>query len=338
VFLAADMFFRKNLNLWPAIWFSVAIHTKFQLFPIIILLLFIMFLKTLDKRIIIQIIYILVLILFIAILRLLPAIIYDDNNIILVIKQFYNMTYNGTSSNIVFFDRIQLFNRFFPLMIFLFSIIFSIPNLKSKFNQFIYGFAFILIAYWIFFFKFTTYRHLFMGIIPLLYILVLALSNIYKLLINKYKLQKTLLSKFIIIFSLLLFLLYGASTNIIYAMTGYNDGVQFDLSGFKSRLFYPAINNNYQKDFFVRTKKIINSNDIIFSKSPIIIKAYLNNKVYNFNYIKKTKYSGNKYIIIGIDTFPDGNFNEAFKRLRALKVNYKLIYKNNGYVLLKLCD
>ncbi len=335
--LAFYFFTNKNSIYLSSILLAVAIHTKFQLIVIIFLLLLISYLLIKDFRFLKLFLFTLIFTCIIFTIRLIPVLIFDYNLFLKTLRSYFGflVSYHSREGLEFALDKIQLFNRFFPLILFIIICYFSLYYIKSSFDKIIYLLSFIIITYWIFFFNFTTYRHLFMGLVPLSILFVRWIYSLYfeynnLKIFNIINLKDGILKIF-----LLFFLFWGFSTNLIYAYIGYNDGVQFDMDGFKSRLFSKIEVDNSQKFFYEEIKKIIFKDDLIFSESPYLTKFHFDNKVYEINKIKEfVSINVNKYVIISRETFlysPD----KEFKKLNDNNIDYNLILKIGDFYLLK---
>lgn len=338
IMLAMNIYYNNKNNIYQnilsGIILATAIHTKMQLLPIIVICIILMAVIEKDKRIIKTIIYAVLIFVVIALLRVIPAFTNNIASIYSIIKQYYHLSsgYHKELTIGLITDRIQLFNRFYPLMLFSITAIFSYPLLKPGFDKFVYLFSLTMIIYWIFLFNFITYRHLFIGIIPMCYLNAKLVYYFYNKLkvknyIPLYKLKLIFATGFAFIY------IYGVSTNIVYAYIGYNDGVQFDLDGYKSRLFTEIKRDKTQVDFYDKVKPIIEKENIVFSPSPHLAKVYLGCNVYTIDMIDKIEHTGNKYIIISRETYLD--MNEGFDSLKNSGVNYEKVLNVGDFYLLK---
>ena len=140
-------------------------------------------------------------------------------------------------------------------------------------------------------------------------------------------------------FGLILFFTYGVSSNLIYAYIGYNDGVQLDLDGYKSRLFSEIKRDGTQVEFYKKVKEIIDENDIIFTQSPHLTRFYLNNKNYTSYTLDKIKMDINneskKYIIISRESFPV-EIQKGFQILKNENVSFNIVLQNGDFYLLMI--
>jgi len=251
-----------------------------------------------------------------------------------VIREFYGFAigYNRGLSWVIV-ERLQLYNRFFPILVFAFIISFSIMLLENKFEKFIFVVFLVMNLYWILFFNFVTYRHLFMGIIPACFLLTKILIFVYSELSKRFGKRITLF-KIFALFSFFIFFAYGASTNLIYSIVGYNDGVQFDLDGYQSRLGHEIKPDLKQQTFYNSLNNYINTDDIIFSDAPQIANFYVNNRVYTLNKINDFNDSlYNRYIIISREAYPN-ILSNGINKIKDL--NIKEIYSIQDFYLFKL--
>jgi len=188
----------------------------------------------------------------------------------------------------------------------------------------------IAVLWWIFLFPYTTYRHPFIGIITLCILAAILSVNFYtKLAATK---KNTLLPLKYLTTSVVLFLmLYGFSTNLIYAYIGYNDGVQFDLDGFKNRLFSPIQQDNSQSEFYSKLKQTIKESDTLYNAS-FISRFYLDNPVYTLNSMyldidsKSESGVNEKLLLVTRENYPLG-FERIYKELDSLGYGKRLIMK-----------
>ncbi len=166
----------------------------------------------------------------------------------------------------------------------------------------------------------STYRLFVFSIFPVLYILSIIIYRFYT---EQFKNHITKLQRFIVIIILFISFLYGITTNYKYAKIGYNDGVQFDLDGFKGRLFTGIENDNSQKLFYNTVKNKINSDDIIFTPSPFLTNFYLSNQVYDLNQIFNSEIKGDKYYVIISREYYPNEISKGYSELRNLVVSIR---------------
>ena len=340
-FLAIYIWFHEDKDLSTnhivcvSLLFTLAAHTKMQILPALLISLLIF--HFVDKTKMSLKIMGLVILFFplVFLIRSYPAIIYDRSMPLKIIK-FWFLTLSSYTNDIVTkIERTQLTNRFFSLL-FTFSIL-SLSTLivKKTFEKFILTFTILYTIWYIFLFPFTTYTHLFMAIIPLVFLSSLVFTVLYKEYSSK--MEKT--SRIIITFLIILIALWGFSTNIIYALVGYNDGVQFDLDGYKSRLFREIKYDDSQKKFYKTLQNYISVNDSIYiGQGGLALPTsqfYLpDNPIFDIEHLKTAldSTSTRKYLIIDRVSFPLG-LEPGRKMIDSLKVNKQLLVKDGDFEL-----
>ena len=180
LFIGIYLLFNKNKLIWASLFFSLSIQTKLQLLIIIIATFLICILIWQDKKIIKALFLTILFLGAISLIRIIPVLFYEPTLVFNIIEQYYHLSsYHNNGFSIITLERLQLYNRLFPISILIIISFLSFPALKTKFEKFIYVFAILMNVYWIFFFSFITYRHLFMGVIPLCYLTALFLNHYY---------------------------------------------------------------------------------------------------------------------------------------------------------------
>jgi len=228
------------------------------------------------------------------------------------------------------FEKMQLFNRFFPITLFCIIILSSFVYLKKPVEKFLTVYSLIAVLWWIFLFPYSTYRHPFIGIITLCILAAILSVNLYSKIVETKKLAALPL-KYLTASAVFLLMSYGFSANLIYAYIGYNDGVQFDLDGFRNRLFSPIQHDNSQKEFYSQLKKSVNESDTLYNAS-FVTRFYLNNPVYTVNSMYKDfdspheVNSPEKLLLITRENYPLG-FEKIYKELDSLNYKRRLIIK-----------
>lgn len=318
--------------------FSLAIHTKFQLLIILILVFIIFNFLQKNSRSYKILLYTILFTSVIGLLRILPVLLTEPKNIrYLLIMDWVTGNSISQSLSFVAFEKIQLFNRFFPISLFCIIIAASIIYLKKPFEKFLTIFSLTSVLWWIFLFPYTTYRHPFIGILTLCILAATLSVSLYNRLIETKKLSLYTL-KYLTVFSVLTLMLYGFSANLIYAYIGYNDGVQFDLDGFKNRLFAPIQRDNSQKDFYLQLKQLISDKDTLYNGS-FVTRFYLNNPVYSinsmYNKINDDQIYGadEKLLLITRENYPLG-FDKIYNELDSMGLRKRLILKKGQNELL----
>ncbi|MBK7380883.1 MAG: hypothetical protein IPJ03_18155 [Ignavibacteriales bacterium] len=165
------LFYNEKIVL-GSIMLSLAIHTKFQLIYIILFSLFVLSVMYQDKKIFKALFLTFLFSFLIIIIRSIPLYFNHLEPFGKVIREFYGFA-SGYDRGLswVIVERLQLYNKFFPILVFAFIISSSIMLLKNKFEKFIFVVFLVMNLYWILFFNFVTYRHLFMGVIPACFLL-----------------------------------------------------------------------------------------------------------------------------------------------------------------------
>jgi hypothetical protein len=136
--------------------------------------------------------------------------------------------------------------------------------------------------------------------------------------------------------------LWGCSANIIYAIIGYNDGVQFDLDGTKSRLYERISHDNTQKDFYSQIKSTLKETDTFYvfsaGQSIFMTEFYLDKySVFDKNMLLRSlEETGTpKLVIIDRTSFPLG-LQPGYRMLDSLNLNRELILKRGEHELFKV--
>lgn len=136
--------------------------------------------------------------------------------------------------------------------------------------------------------------------------------------------------------AVLLLMAYGFSANIIYAYIGYNDGVQFDMDGYRNRLFTTPVYDTSQKDFYRNLKNYTGEKDTIYN-GTWVAQYYLENPVCTFDKMKESLSSnpGEKYMIVTRDFYPLG-FEKIYTQVDSLGVKKELIFSTPKHELYKI--
>jgi hypothetical protein len=344
-FLAIYIWFREDKDLRTnhivcvSLLFTLAAHTKVQILPVLLLSLLVF--NFVDKTKYSLRIFVLVIAFYISIfiIRSLPIIFYDQSIFLKMIQFWF---YSGMSIGIHFTAKIYpigLVNRFFSLLLIVFILSFSTFIIKKPLEKFIFIFTILHVLFYIFAFQLWGYRHFFMAVIPLVFLASLVLVTFYK---DYYsKLTKT--NKVIILLLILLLMIWGFSTNITYAVIGYNNGVEFDLGGQRNQLMNwlhgKVEHDGSQQRFYNDLKKHLTSKDSVYVANIVIsfytTQYYLpDNPVYDFEHFKTALDSSRtkKYVILDIASFPPG-LEPGGKLLDSLKVNMQLLVKEGDFEL-----
>lgn len=308
----------KNIII-SSVFFSLAIHTKFQLLIVLLITIIIFGLITKKQSSFKIIIYTLLFTVLIGFIRILPVVFADIKNIrYLLIMDWVSGSSITQSLSFTAFEKIQLFNKFFSLPLFLIIIYASFKYLKKQIEIFLTIFSVVAVFWWIFLFPYSTYRHPFIAIIFLCIIGALLGNKWYSE--NDNIIKNSLAYKYLIISVFSFLMLYGMSANVIYSYIGYNDGVQFDLDGFNSRLFEPVKHDNSQKDFHAELKKIVSPLDTLYNGS-FVTRFYLPNTIFTKEKIseslKNSPDGDTKYFLVTRDVYPLG-FTKIYAELDSL--------------------
>ena len=267
--------------------FSFAIHTKFQLVIILPAVLIFLAFTDKDKHPVKLLIYTVLFTALISLVRTIPVLLTAPAQIrsLALITDLLAAKSTTVSASLVL-ERLQLFNRFFPLAVLIVvSGLFSL-HMKNAFERFILFFTLVTSFWWIFIYPLSTYRNPFMAIITVCLMAAIMLTRLYDSFYSKNP-ARIILIKYVSAFGILFMMLYGFSANLVYAKIGYNDGVQFDLDGFVSRLFTPVAHDNTQKDFYRELRGVIQPSDTLYNGS-FVTKFYVPNSVYSIQRMTET--------------------------------------------------
>ncbi len=311
---------------------SFAIHTKFQLAFIVTFTMLALFLSSRNKGVLKLLGYTILFSAGLSLVRTIPVLLYDFSlarKLILITDIFAGPAYASFS---VIIDKFQLFNKFFPLPLFLIISAAFYFYCKSLFERAVFYFSVITVSWWIFLYPLTTYRNPFMGIITLCLMAAILMSRAYEFYEMKYPDKKPAV-KFIAGVSIIFLMIYGYSANLTYAYIGYNDGVQFDLDGFKNRLFTKPSQNTEQKDFYLNVNKYITPADTVYN-GTWVAQYYLPNPVCTFDKMKESLQSvpGEKYMLVTRDFYPLG-FDKIYSQIDSLGIKKRLIFKTGQHEL-----
>lgn len=314
---------------------SLAIHTKFQLAFIITFTLLALYLSERQKGILKLLGYTVLFSALLSLIRTIPVVIFDYTllrRMILITDIFAGPAYASWS---VMLDKIQLFNRFFPLPLFIVICSAFYFYSKTLFERALLFFSVITVMWWIFLYPLTTYRNPFMGIITICLIAAILSVKLYNDFTNKFPAQIRKV-KIFTASAIILLMTYGFSANLIYAWIGYNDGVQFDLDGFRNRLFTLPVYDKSQKDFYRNLNNFISKQDTVYN-GTWVAQYYLDNPVCTFDKMKESLGTnpGFKYMIITRDFYPLG-FEKIYSQVDSLGVKKELIYSTNKHELYKI--
>lgn len=309
---------------------ALIFHIKFQLLPIVSVVLITFALRGKGNKWIKVLILSILFTSMLMIIRAIPSVIKDTINFIILAKSFYNlMGYQTSNSWLIILDRLSLFNKFIPLPLVLLVMTIAWKYLKTEGEELVITFVLVFFIYWILFFNFSTYRHIMLGIVPFAFIISIVVIRIFNENIKDSMMLRPI-HKFLVYIPIILLFIYGASSNLIYAYIGNNDGVQFDITGEKSRIWIKPEHLTDQRDFYHYLQDNHFESEL-YSPSPHLAYCYLDKFIYSIDYfVKSSKIDG--YAIISRTDFPI-DLSEGVKFLKNNKLYYKLIKKIGGYEL-----
>lgn len=325
---------RRNIII-ASLLISLAVHTKFQVAFIITFTLLALFISERNKGVLKLLGYVILFSGLFSFIRTIPVLIFDYTllrRMILITDIFAGPAYASWS---VILDKFQLFNRFFPIPLFIIISAAFYYYSKNIFERAVFYFSVVTVMWWIFLYPLTTYRNPFMGIITICLMAAILAVRIYNDFILKFPAQQ----RAVRIFSasaVLLLMAYGFSANIIYAYIGYNDGVQFDMDGYRNRLFTTPEYDTSQKDFYRNLKNYTGEKDTIYN-GTWVAQYYLENPVCTFDKMKESLSSnpGEKYMIVTRDFYPLG-FEKIYAQVDSLGVKKELIFSTPKHELYKI--
>jgi hypothetical protein len=327
---------RKNIII-TSLLFSVAIHTKFQLLVIFIIVLILLYMLDKKTKSLAVLGYTMLFTFLIELVRILPVFIanvsYTKDLLVLSYLLFHSVS---ETLNVVMLDRVQLFNRFYSIGLFVIIMLTFGFYMRKPVEKFLFLFSLVSIFWWIFFYPYVTYRHPFIGIITVCLMAGILIFRLYEYYVESRQIR-TLRLKFASAFAVFFLIIYGFSANLIYAYIGYNDGVQFDMDGFKNRLFEKIEHDNSQKDFYYELGKITSPGDTLYNGS-FVAKFYMpGNPVCSFDKLKEDirKSPGERYVLVTRGLYP-GSFDKIHSKLDSLGGNKKLLIKIKGHELYQI--
>ena len=314
---------------------SLAVHTKFQLAFIITFTLLALYIQSRQKGVLKLLGYTILFSALISFIRTIPVLIFDYTllrRMILITDIFAGPAY---ASWLVILDKFQLFNRFFPLPLFIIISAAFYYYSRNLFERALFFFSVVTALWWIFLYPLTTYRNPFMGIITICLMAAVLAVRAY----NELKMKSPAYMKAAKVFSVsavILLMAYGFSANIIYAYIGYNDGVQFDLDGFRNRLFASPVYDTSQKDFYSGINNFITPADTVYN-GTWVAQYYLANPVCTFDKMKESLNTnpGEKYMIVTRDFYPLG-FEKIYSQIDSLGVKKELVFKTDKHELFRI--
>lgn len=347
IFIAAYYWLYKNESvkkktiMLTSLLFALAIHTKIQaVVPVILGLVLFRFIDE-SKKPLRVLFYTLFFTFIIALIRLIPALFYNPDYILYIPRFWFLFSQNISSSFLKDWDRLVWFNKFFPLILFVLIIGYSVLKDKLKFESFICSYSVFIVLWWIFYYNLLNYRLIFLGVVPLVFLMALLVIEQAKKradLPGRFKLYV----RYFFAFCILILGLWGFTTNIIYAYIGYNDGVQFDLDGYRVIHSEDVKRDNSQKNFYYDLNTMLGPKDSIFVPangiSTFVSQFYLGtDKVFPVETLKSSLSENNspKLIIIDRISFPLG-LEKGYQKLDSLGVNRKLLLKKGQYELYEL--
>ena len=168
-----------------------------------------------------------------------------------------------------------------------------------------------------------------MGIITLAIIIAIMLNKLF----DKSSAYNPVLVKYTAATVVVIFMLWGFSSNIIYAYIGYNDGVEFDIDAARNRLFFPLAWDNSQQQFHAELKKIVTPADTLYNGS-FVTECYVNNPVATTDKLKESleRTGGEKFVLVTRELYPFG-IEKGYKIFDSLNAPRKLILKKGDFEL-----
>lgn len=319
--------------------FALSIQTKFQVIQVIVLSLLIFHFIDNKRRALTILLFTIAIVFALAVIRLVPALLHDKHSIVPYMRFWADQLGRYTTADYLFYiDRAHFFNRFLPVIFLPFLLIGIFIWTKSPIEKFLSLFTLLFFLWWILYFKLSNYRVVFIGIIPLCFLLSAFANDYFSRALEAGKKSRRSLvymsSAFVIVL-----MLYGFSQNLIYAAVGNNDAVQFDLDETKSRLFTPVKWDNSQKEFYKEAEAMLQNADSIYIPSGgmacFVPQFYLGeNRIFDYaSLVSSLKETDNtKYVIIDRTAFPLG-LGEGYRKINLLNVNKKLLFKKGEYEL-----
>ncbi|MCC6865624.1 MAG: hypothetical protein IT280_05630 [Ignavibacteria bacterium] len=324
----------KN-TIYGSLLLSLAVQTKFQVAVLVTITLLILYITTHQKEVLKLLGFTILISALFTIIRTIPVILFDYTllrKMIIITDIFAGPP---TASINLIIEKIQLFNRFFPISLFLLICSSFFFYSKNLFERAILYFSVVTAVWWITLYPLSTYRNPFMGIISVCLMASLLAVKAYQILETKYPLYKNSI-KLISIFSIITLMGYGYSANLIYAYIGYNDGVQFDLDGYKNRLFDKIEYNSSQKKFYSGLKQYVTPADTIYN-GTWVSQYYLTNPICTFDKLKESLIANPapKFILVTRDLYPLG-FEKIYTQIDSLGIKKELVFKTNQHELYRL--
>jgi hypothetical protein len=325
--------------LMTSLMFSIAIHTKFQLVIILATVLIIMAFTDKDKQSLKLLVYTIMFTVLLSLIRTIPVLLTAPASVrsLALITDLLAAKQTTVSASLIL-ERLQLFNRFFPLAaLVIVSGLFSL-QMKNAFERFILFFTIITAFWWIFIYPLSTYRNPFMAVITICLMASIMISRLYDSFYQKNP-ARLILLRYVSGISIILLMLYGFSANLVYARIGYNDGVQFDLDGFRSRLFSPVIHDNTQKDFHSELRKVITTADTLYNGS-FVTRFYVPNTIFTIEKmiesLNNTPLGTEKLLLVTRDVYPLG-FDKIYSQIDSLvlagNLKKRIILKTGSHEL-----
>lgn len=310
--------------------FSLAIHTKFQLLFILVLALVFLQFTDSNKKALKILIYTLAFTILIILLRAVPIILYDWK----LIKNQALITDliaapSGTLGAEFVFDKIQKFNRYFPVGVVFVSLGIFVFIMRTAFERFLFFYSAITTLWWIFLYPASTYRNPFMGIVSLAIIIAIMIKKLF----DKSANHNPVIIKYTAAIVVMIIMLWGFSSNIIFAYIGYNDGVEYDIDAARNRLFFPLAWDNSQQQFHAELKKIVSPADTLYN-GTFVTHCYTNNPIADLSKLKESLgYSSNeKFVLVTREIYPFG-IEKGYKLLDTMNFPRKLILKKGDFEL-----
>ncbi|MCF8296634.1 MAG: hypothetical protein K9J13_03735 [Saprospiraceae bacterium] len=335
VIVAGHVFFHYDSRLsviLSGLMMALAMHTKLQLIPLLILIILIQYIIERKKKILLLLMFVVASYLSIFGLRYLPNLFVSAGNPLRTFTRLGN-SFTDPRNGFFFAEHIQLFNNFIPIIIFLTVSLLYLRKKRLGFDLFMYICSSVIMVWWMIFYNMATFRHLYLGLIPFSFISAKAISEFFSDIIQKTD-KKAVLSTNLILLSIIFLILNSAYTNLKDAYIGYNDGVQFHYSGVKSRLFKPIVTDTSQKEFYRFASQVIGKDDIIYNGNPHYTNFYLGIRALSYKEIE-IEDNHRQWLIISRENYPLG-LAKAYTMMKALPGEKLLSYKNGDYELYRI--
>ncbi len=335
IFLGVRNYYKKGISwnaLKAAIFFSLAMHTKIQLVPLLLFSILLLYAIERKKEHFFLFIYTIISYLLLVFIRNIPNMFITSGNIL---KSYVKLgsSFIYSRSGTYNFDHIQLFDNIIPIVVFLCISLLFIRKRRTGFDLFIYLISTVNCIWWMVFYNMATFRHLFLGLIPFAYITAKTISELNTEFAQKRE-GKGFLQSPLVLIGVLFLLINAGYMNLTGAYIGYNDGVQFQYSGAKSRLFKSVVTDTSQKDFYNYATQVIGIDDVIYNGNPFYTDFYLGIKAESYKEIRQEA-EKKQWLIICREDYPLG-LEQAYKDIKNMPGDKMLVFKTGDYELYRL--